>query len=308
VTTRQQQSAYLQAMGIQAWESRVVSTSDAPLDEVPVSDVSRSDASPSATIVAESPARAESVNDASNQVASTQASSASENVTEPLSVVRDDEPPLPTDDYIPSLEMAEVGISSVPVVAPRIDVSTLDWPALQAAVSACTYCELHQSRTQTVFGVGSHAADWMVIGEAPGADEDQQGEPFVGPSGKLLNNMLRALGLQREQVFISNILKCRPADDRDPLPAETTQCEPYLQRQVALVAPKLILAMGAVAAHSLLKVNTPVTKLRGQLHHYGETPLVVTYHPAYLLRKPSEKAKSWADLRFAASVVRGEQP
>jgi DNA polymerase len=147
----------------------------------------------------------------------------------------------------------------------------------------------------------------MIIGEAPGAEEDQQGEPFVGPSGKLLNNMLRALGLQREQVFISNILKCRPLDDRDPLPAEIAQCEPYLQRQIALVAPKVILAMGGVAAHSLLQVKTPVTKLRGELHHYGETPLVVTYHPAYLLRKPSEKAKSWADLQFAASVVKGVQ-
>jgi DNA polymerase len=215
-----------------------------------------------------------------------------------------EEPPLPTDEYVPSLDMSEAVVSSAPAV-PAIDVRTLDWPALESAVSACTACELHQSRTQTVFGVGSHTADWMVIGEAPGAEEDQQGEPFVGPSGHLLDNMLRALGLQREQVFISNILKCRPPEDRDPLSAEITQCEPYLQRQIELVKPRLILAMGAVAAHNLLKLDTPVTKLRGQLHHYGETPLVVTYHPAYLLRKPSEKARSWADLRFAASVVNG---
>lgn len=218
-----------------------------------------------------------------------------------------EEPPLPTDDYMPSLDMSEVEASAGSGVSsakpPAMHVETLDWPALQSAVSVCTACDLHLSRAQTVFGVGNHVAEWMVIGEAPGSDEDQQGEPFVGPSGKLLNNMLRALGLQREQVFISNILKCRPPGDRDPLPAEIAQCEPYLQRQIALVAPKVILAMGAVAAHSLLKVNTPVTKLRGQVHHYGKTPVVVTYHPAYLLHKPSEKAKSWQDLRFAASVL-----
>ena len=218
-----------------------------------------------------------------------------------------EEPPMPTDDFMPSLDMSEVDSDWAPAAAPAINVSSLDWPELQSAVSACTACELHQSRTQTVFGVGSHSADWLIIGEAPKADEDQQGEPFVGDTGQLLDNMLRALGLGREQVFISNILKCRPTDDRDPQPEEFTTCEAYLQRQIALIAPKLILAIGGVAAHSLLKLKTPVTKLRGELHHYGETPLVVTYHPAYLLRKPSEKARSWADLQFAASVVRGEQ-
>lgn len=218
-----------------------------------------------------------------------------------------EEPPMPTDDFMPGLDMSEADADWAPAAAPTINVSSLDWPELQSAVSACTACELHQSRTQTVFGVGNRSADWLIIGEAPKADEDQQGEPFVGDTGQLLNNMLRALGLSREQVFISNILKCRPTDDRDPQPEEFTTCEAYLQRQIALIAPKMILAMGGVAAHSLLKLKTPVTKLRGELHHYGETPLVVTYHPAYLLRKPSEKAKSWADLQFAASVVKGAQ-
>lgn len=245
-----------------------------------------------------------------------------ETVQEPLPVVRekqvseipvstppvtDEEPPLSTDDDMPALDMSEMETMEVPP-APAIDVSTLDWPALQTAVSACTACELHKSRTHTVFGVGDHSAQWMVIGEAPGAEEDKQGEPFVGAAGQLLNNMLRALGLQREQVFITNILKCRPPENRNPRPEEAACCEPFLKRQVALVQPKVILAVGGVAAHNLLKVDTAVSKLRGKVHRYGDVPVVVTYHPAYLLRKPSEKAKSWADLRFAAAAVKGEQP
>lgn len=216
----------------------------------------------------------------------------------------DEEPPLPTDDFIPSLDMPGMETPSVAVC----DVSHLDWPELRTAVSTCTACDLHSTRTQTVFGVGDPNAEWMIIGEAPGADEDQQGEPFVGRAGQLLNNMLKALGLQREQVFIANILKCRPPENRNPRPEEVAQCEAFLQRQVALVKPKIILAVGGVAAHNLLKVDTPVSRLRGQVHHYDNVPLVVTYHPAYLLRKPTEKAKSWVDLKFAAAVVKGEQP
>jgi len=216
----------------------------------------------------------------------------------------DEEPPLPTDDFMPSLDMPGM---ETPSVAVR-DVSNLDWPELRTAVSTCTACDLHNSRTQTVFGVGDANAEWMIIGEAPGADEDRQGEPFVGPAGQLLNNMLKALGLKREQVFIANILKCRPPENRNPHAAEVAQCEAFLQRQVALVQPKIILAVGGVAAHNLLKVDTPVSRLRGQVHHYDNVPLVVTYHPAYLLRKPTEKAKSWVDLKFAAAVVKGEQP
>jgi len=271
-------------MGIQAWVQRNAPSLEVSLERAPTDVTSV----PSVPKPEPLPAVSESV------VSET-------SVNETLLM---EEPPLPTDDFMPGLDMNEMESPSAPV----IDVRSLDWPALQTAVSSCTACELHKTRTQAVFGQGDHAAEWMIIGEAPGADEDQQGQPFVGPSGQLLNNMLRALGLKREQVFVSNILKCHPTDNRDPRPEEIAQCEGFLQRQLALVQPKIILAVGGVAAHSLLKVKTPVTKLRGQLHHYQGTPLVVTYHPAYLLRKPSEKAKSWADLKFAAAVVKGEQP
>ena len=146
----------------------------------------------------------------------------------------------------------------------------------------------------------------MVIGEAPGVDEDLQGEPFVGAAGLLLNNMLLAIGYKREQVYIANILKCRPPGNRDPQPEEVTQCESYLKRQITLVKPKVILAFGRIAAHNLMKVDTPIGKMRGKIYQYNETPVVVTYHPAYLLRKPSEKAKSWDDLRFALTIIRDE--
>lgn len=191
-------------------------------------------------------------------------------------------------------------------VTPARAVSQLDWAQLRAAVAACTACELHQTRTQTVFGVGDQRAEWMIIGEAPGADEDRQGEPFVGRAGQLLNAMLQALGLAREQVYIANILKCRPPNNRDPRPEEVAQCEGYLRRQVELVQPKLILAVGRIAAHNLLKTDEALGRLRGRVHHYGATPLVVTYHPAYLLRTPADKAKAWDDLRFARRVLRGE--
>jgi DNA polymerase len=180
------------------------------------------------------------------------------------------------------------------------------WEALEAAVSGCTKCDLHSSRTQTVFGVGNRQADWMIIGEAPGADEDRLGEPFVGRAGLLLNEMLFAAGYQRADVFIANILKCRPPSNRDPSADEMTCCEPYLQQQIALIQPKLILAVGRIAAHGLLQTTTPVGRLRGSVHHYGdgEIPLVVTYHPAYLLRSPLEKRKVWKDLQFAQSVYK----
>jgi DNA polymerase len=154
--------------------------------------------------------------------------------------------------------------------------------------------------------VGNRNAEWMVIGEAPGAEEDKQGEPFVGRAGQLLNAMLRAIGLPREQVFIANILKCRPPSNRDPQPEEVAQCLPYLEQQIALVKPRILLAVGRIAAQNLLASDTPIGKLRGQLHHFGsaQTPLVVTYHPAYLLRSPGEKRKAWEDLKFARRVHR----
>jgi DNA polymerase len=179
------------------------------------------------------------------------------------------------------------------------------WRVLQARVAGCTDCALHAGRTQTVFGVGDRQAEWMIIGEAPGADEDRQGEPFVGRAGQLLNAMLAALGLARDAVYIANILKCRPPNNRDPRPEEMAACEGYLQQQVALVQPRIILAVGGVAAKNLLKSDAPVGKLRGRRHEYGDTgiPLVVTYHPAYLLRSPKEKRKSWQDLRFARDIL-----
>jgi DNA polymerase len=187
------------------------------------------------------------------------------------------------------------------------DVSTLDWTELRARVTACTACELHKTRTQTVFGVGNPHAEWLVIGEAPGADEDRQGEPFVGRAGQLLNSMLRAIGMPREQVYIANILKCRPPGNRDPKPEEASCCTPFLHRQIALIRPKVILAVGRIAAQNLLATTVPIGKLRGQVHRYGplSTPLVITYHPAYLLRSPGEKRKAWIDLKFARSVHAG---
>jgi DNA polymerase len=175
------------------------------------------------------------------------------------------------------------------------------WQALQSEVSGCRRCGLCESRTQTVFGVGNRRADVLVVGEAPGAEEDRQGEPFVGRAGQLLNAMLRAMGRPRESVFIANILKCRPPGNRDPSPAEVASCLPYLHRQIELLSPRLILVVGRIAAQSLLATGTSVGRLRGHLHRYGAAgiALVVTYHPAYLLRSPGDKRRAWADLKAA---------
>ena len=192
-------------------------------------------------------------------------------------------------------------------VAEGAEVSALDWPELASRVAGCTRCALHETRTHTVFGTGNRTADWLIIGEAPGADEDRQGEPFVGRAGQLLTAMLQAIGYSREAVYITNILKCRPPGNRDPLPAEVACCHDYLERQIELIGPKLILAVGRVAAHNLLHTDIPIGRLRGRVHPYGKAgiPLVVTYHPAYLLRSPLEKRKSWEDLRLAQQVYRG---
>ena len=180
------------------------------------------------------------------------------------------------------------------------------WADLRQRVEKCQQCELHQGRTQTVFGVGDHNADWLIIGEAPGAEEDRQGEPFVGRAGKLLNSMLFACGLQREQVFIANILKCRPPNNRDPKPEEVSACSSYLKEQIDLLQPKIILAVGRVAAQNLMQTETPIGKMRGQRYQYADTgiPVVVTYHPAYLLRSPREKRKAWQDLQLAMRVYK----
>jgi DNA polymerase len=183
--------------------------------------------------------------------------------------------------------------------------TNMDWDELAATVAGCQACALHKMRTQTVFGVGNRQADWLIIGEAPGAEEDRQGEPFVGRAGKLLDEILLTLGLTRKQVYIANVLKCRPPNNRDPLPEEVACCEHYLKRQVELVQPKMILAVGGVAAKNLLKSDKRVGEMRGQRFTYADTgiPLVVTYHPAYLLRSPKEKRKVWQDIKFARQII-----
>ena len=223
-------------------------------------------------------------------------------------------PPAPAGDFVPSPRAA--------------GVETMDWDALQAAVAGCRACGLCTGRTQTVFGVGSRSADWMVVGEAPGETEDRLGEPFVGPAGQLLDNMLAAIGLSRQAevtidsiavradaasaegqkhsksgVYIANVIKCRPPGNRNPEPFEVAQCEPYLRRQVALVRPRIILAMGRFAVQSLLNTTEPIGRLRGRVHHYQGVPVIVTYHPAYLLRALPDKAKAWADLCLALATA-----
>jgi uracil-DNA glycosylase family 4 len=187
--------------------------------------------------------------------------------------------------------------------ATPVAVGAMNWEALQQAVATCTKCELYKVRQRSVFGVGDRRAQWMFVGEAPGADEDAQGEPFVGRAGQLLNAMLFAMGLKREEVYIANVLKSRPPGNRDPQPNEVASCEPYLLRQIELIAPKLIVALGRHAAHSLLKTETPLARLRGQRLAYHGTPLIVTYHPAYLLRSPGEKRKAWEDLCLARRIM-----
>jgi len=178
------------------------------------------------------------------------------------------------------------------------------WTEIKQAVPACTACALYKSRAQTVFGVGDENADWMLIGEAPGAEEDRLGEPFVGQAGKLLDNMLAAIGLKRgENVYIANVLKCRPPSNRNPEPDEVAKCTPFLKRQIALIQPKLIIAMGRFAAQTLLASDATIGSLRGRLHSYEGVPLIVTYHPAYLLRTLPDKSKAWADLVFARKTM-----
>lgn len=180
----------------------------------------------------------------------------------------------------------------------------MDWQALKGKVAGCTDCRLRATCKRTVFGVGDERAAWMLVGEAPGADEDRLGEPFVGQAGKLLDNMLAALGLARgADVYIANVLKCRPPGNRNPQPDEVAQCAPYLLRQISLIQPKLIVAMGRFAAQTLLGTDASIASLRGRVHRYAGVPLVVTYHPAYLLRNLPDKAKAWVDLRFAARTI-----
>jgi len=213
---------------------------------------------------------------------------------------------LPAPEYVDAPTETQGTDSKDEAIEPTREIISLDWNTLANQVKNCDACELSQTRTQTVFGVGSHNADWLIIGEAPGAEEDRQGEPFVGPAGQLLTKMLQAVGLTREQVYIANILKCRPPNNRDPKPEEMALCENFLNAQIKLIKPKIILAVGRIAAQNLLKSDTAIGRLRGQCYHYGEQkiPLVVRYHPAYLLRSPQEKRKAWNDLKLAAKIVK----
>jgi len=217
-----------------------------------------------------------------------------------------------TDDQQPFVEIPEVEkqsptASRSPLTQDK-DSAALEWKTLKSEVSTCTACALHRTRTNTVFGVGDEAAQLMIVGEGPGADEDRQGEPFVGKAGQLLNAMLGAIGFRRESVYIANIVKCRPPGNRNPSTEEAVSCRPFLERQMDLVKPKVILALGGVAAHNLLNSDEAVGRLRTHQHFYSasRTPLMVTYHPAYLLRRPEEKAKVWQDLQKLYSMLHAD--
>lgn len=206
----------------------------------------------------------------------------------------------------PSPAVAEAVVDMRPSRAGS--VNAMDWATLRETVAGCEACGLCKSRKNTVFGVGDEQADWMIVGEAPGENEDLRGEPFVGAAGELLDNMLHAVGRSRtgqraQGAFIANVLKCRPPANRNPLPEEVVQCEPYLARQVALVKPRVIVAMGRFAVQALLKTTEPIGRLRGRVHHYEGVPVIVSYHPAYLLRTPTDKGKAWADLCLAMDTL-----
>lgn len=222
-------------------------------------------------------------------------------------------PPEPA--LVPAPERPEAAAVAAPAARAGLSreaIAQLDWDGLAQQVADCRACGLCESRQRTVFGVGHRQAHWMIVGEAPGAQEDQQGEPFVGAAGQLLDSMLRALGLSREpgepqqQVFIANTLKCRPPGNRNPEPAELAQCEPYLQRQIALIQPRIILAMGRFAVQQLLQTQEAIGRLRGRVHRYQGVPLIVTYHPAYLLRNLPDKARAWEDLCLALHTLESE--
>ena len=211
-------------------------------------------------------------------------------------------------DYVQPVEQvlpAEVTARQAQPGVPNKQTDEPDWPGLTQQIKRCTACALHATRKQAVVGVGDQQADWMIIGEAPGAEEDRQGEPFVGRAGMLLNAMLQSIGLQRDRVYIANILKCRPPNNRDPKPDEVAQCIGYLQRQIDLIQPRLILAVGRIAAQQLLGSKSSLARMRQKVHWLEpqQIPVIVTYHPAYLLRTPSEKRKAWQDLLFAQSEL-----
>jgi uracil-DNA glycosylase len=200
---------------------------------------------------------------------------------------------------------ATVAVDETDVIGRAARIATLEWKDFAVDVAACTACELCKTRRRTVPGVGDTRAEWMFVGEAPGAEEDAKGEPFVGQAGRLLDNMLAALGMRRSShVYIANVLKCRPPGNRAPTPMEAESCRPYLDRQIALIQPKVIIALGRSAATTLLNIDATIASMRGRVHRYGAVPLIVTYHPAYLLRNLPDKAKAWEDLCLARTTMR----
>lgn len=288
---------YLEAMGVDVWVSRHPSV--APACARPIS-VSENSALPMRE--AESPVHNGGWGDAgmdtaANEEGMAQAAAMPGEIAGQIepSVQGQDDHAEPAADWEPSLQPPAHS-------AHLLQDAERAWKELRHEVSACQACALCETRTQTVFGVGNRHATWMLIGEAPGQNEDLQGEPFVGRAGQLLNEMLRAIGLSREEVYIANILKCRPPNNRDPQADEVAACHAFLQRQIALLQPKIILAVGRIAAQNLLKTQQPLSRLRGIQHRLEDTPLVVVHHPAYLLRSLTEKAKAWDDLQFALSV------
>jgi DNA polymerase len=293
-----QRQHYLKAMGIQFWQRRHTPfpPGDSPL-----------------AIAHGPPASAEDCPEISLSSPSGHDSGISTGST-PLSL--DDDSPPPAQSTAVSGAMAvdaadDAASPTVPSTPTRvIRIAAMNWEDLATEVRGCTACGLHAGRKQAVFGVGNRQAHCMIVGEAPGADEDRLGEPFVGRSGKLLDLMLQALSLDRESAFIANVIKCRPPQNRDPTSDEAACCRPFLERQVALVKPRIILAVGRVAAQNLLNTQQPVGKLRNRVHHFGTPaiPLVVTYHPAYLLRSPREKRKAWQDLQLARRALLDSAP
>ena len=265
-TRYKQRNAYLKAMGIDVWVEKTLSIPDAISNLEPVVDIQEI-----------------------QKPQALQNSEAHELKSQPVKL----------DDVNASSELNSIVNKEAAVVATNIE--SLDWQALRSVVVECQQCELSQTRSLTVFGAGNQKASLMVIGEAPGAEEDRQGEPFVDKAGHLLTAMLKAMGYQRNEVYITNILKCRPPQNRDPSIEEANACWPYLKRQIELIQPDLILALGRIAAQRLLQSKSTLGRLRGQLHYSEElnVPVIVTYHPAYLLRAPNEKRKAWEDLQMA---------
>ncbi len=289
----ERQQALLQAMGLRVWGAP---TGAAPAAAMPAADAVAAEAGGA-------PRMAEPVHAAAPAPAPAPAPALA-SVSSPVSAPAPVRAPAPL--HAPSRTAAA---APAPV---RGELAAMDWPALRAAVAACRACSLCESRTQTVFGVGHEQAHWMLVGEAPGENEDREGEPFVGAAGQLLDRMLAALqlsraadGLPQRSVYIANTLKCRPPRNRNPGAEEMAQCEPFLVRQIELLRPRLILAMGRFAVQALLRSDEPIGRLRGRVHRYQGVPLVVTYHPAYLLRSPLDKAKAWDDLCLAADTVEG---